>query len=563
MDTEMVYGLIGGLGLFFFGMKTMSEGLKKVAGDRLKKILHMATAIPIIGILVGAAVTCFIQSSSATTVMVVGFANAGLLSLKQAISVILGANIGTTFTAWLVSSMAVFKVTQYALPVVGIGFAMRQFGKTKNIKFWGEILIGFGILFLGLSFMKDAFAPLKNSQHIKDIFAMFGEHPLLGVLVGIVFTVVLQSSSATITIVQVLAFNGVLSFPAAIPIILGDNIGTTITAQLAAIGSNLPARRAAMAHTVFNCVGVAYMLVFVCSGWLEKAVTFAVPGGITTRNIMFYIAVAHSTFNVVNTLVFLPFIGTLEKISIWLVPKRKDTVELGVQFLEKHLLNTPAIALEQVEKEMVRMLDMASTAVANAVKGFIGNDKKKLRSIPDLEQAVDTLQSEITQYLIELSQRDLLKEESEMLPVFIHDVNDIERVGDHSENIMELAERKIEEKLVFSEDAVKGLELIWNEVSTMLVETKKSLETNDISLAKKIIEGREKKINELQKTLKKGHVDRLNRGVCSFKSGMVFLDLVDNLEKVGDHLTNIAQGVAEGMRWRPNDVEKLQFKKDL
>jgi len=555
MDKELVYGLIGGLGLFFFGMQTMSEGLKKVAGDRLKKILHMATAIPVIGILVGAAVTCFIQSSSATTVMVVGFANAGLLSLKQATSVVIGANIGTTFTAWLVSSMAVFNVTHYALPVVGIGFAIRQFSRKKNIRFWGEILMGFGILFLGLSFMKDAFAPLKNSQHIKDVFIMFGDNPLLGVLAGIVFTVVLQSSSATITIVQVLAFNGVISFSAAIPIMLGDNIGTTITAQLAAIGSNLPARRAAMSHTLFNCVGVAYMLIFVYTGWFEKAVTVTVPGGITTRNIMFCIAVAHSAFNVINTLVFLPFIGVLEKMSIWLVPKKKDTVELGVQYLEKHLLNTPSIALEQVEKEMIRMLDLALKAVTNAVKGFLEDDKKKLRPVADIEQAVDTLQSEITQYLIELSQKELLNEESEMLPVLIHDVNDIERVGDHSENIMELAEKKIEEKLIFTEDAMRGLKLIWHEVSSMGTETRKALETGDIDLAKKV-EEREARVNRLQKTLKKEHVDRLNRGECSFRSGMVFLDFVDNLEKVGDHLTNIAQGIIEGMRWKPEEFEK-------
>jgi len=270
MTKDLIFGLIGGLGFFFFGMQLMSGGLKKIAGERLKKILHMATKIPIVAILVGAAMTCLMQSSSATTVMVVGFVNAGLLVLKQAISVVIGANIGTTCTAWIVSSMSVFKVTQYALPAVGIGFALMKLGRTRKARFWGQVLMGFGFLFLGLSFMKDAFAPLKNSQHVKDMFVVLSDNPLLGILIGIIFTVLLQSSSATVAIIQVLAFNGLISFPAAIPIILGDNIGTTVTAQMAAVGTNLAARRTAMAHTLFNVIGVTYMLFFYTQDGLQK-----------------------------------------------------------------------------------------------------------------------------------------------------------------------------------------------------------------------------------------------------------------------------------------------------
>ena len=406
MEKNLLFGLIGGLGFFFFGMQIMSEGLKNIAGDRLKKILHMATKIPIIGILVGAAVTCLIQSSSATTVMVVGFVNAGLLALKQAISVVIGANIGTTFTAWLVSSMSVFKVSQYALPTVGIGFALSKLGVTRKARYFGQTLMGFGLLFLGLSFLKDAFGPLKDSQHVRDIFVTLSDNPMLGVLVGIVFTVVLQSSSATIAIVQVLAFNGLISFPAAIPIILGDNIGTTITAQLAAIGTNLTARRAAMSHTLFNVIGTSYMMVFVYTGLFVKAISFIIPGEITAKNVMFYIAVSHSTFNIANALVFLPFIGWLERASIWLVPKKKGAIEMGTQYLEKHLLDTPPIAIEQARKEAVRMLTLSVQSISNAAESFFKNDAKTLKSIPNLEQAVDTLQSEITQYLIELSQKN-------------------------------------------------------------------------------------------------------------------------------------------------------------
>ena len=550
MDTaNFIFGIVGGLGLFFFGMQTMSEGLKKIAGDRLKRILHMATKVPVIAILVGAAVTCFIQSSSATTVMVVGFVNAGLLALRQAISVIIGANIGTTFTAWLVSSMSVFKVTHYALPAIGIGFVVMRLGKTRKTRFWGQVLMGFGFLFLGLEFMKDSFAPLKNSPHIKNMFVTFSDSPLLGVLVGIVFTVLLQSSSATIAIVQVLAYNGLISFPAAIPIILGDNIGTTITAQMAAFGTNLPARRAAMSHTLFNVIGVSYMMIFVYTGWFVRVINFIIPGEVTARNIMFYIAVSHSAFNVINALVFLPFIGALEKASIWLVPKRKGAVEMGTQYLEKHLLDTPPIALEQARKETIRMLDLALTSVCNAVRSFFDNDKRPLKTIQNLEQAVDNLQSEITQYLVELSQREISLEESEGLPVLIHNVNDIERIGDHSENIMELSERKIEERLPFTAEAVEGLSAMWREVKDMAGEVKDALEGGDRSLAEKALE-REQRINDFQEKLKQEHVERLNKGMCDTRAGLVFIDLVDELEKIGDHLTNIAQATIGGLRWR-------------
>ncbi|MDD4956580.1 MAG: Na/Pi cotransporter family protein [Candidatus Omnitrophica bacterium] len=549
MDLNLIFSLIGGLGLFFFGMRLMSDGLKKIAGDRLKKILSMVTKVPFVGLMVGAAVTCLIQSSSATSVMVVGFVNAGLLTLKQAISVIMGANIGTTFTAWLVSSMSVFKVTQYALPAIGIGFAVNAFFRTKNAKFWGQVLMGFGLLFLGLEVMKDAFEPLKDSQYVKDIFLSFSTNPLLGVAVGTIFTIILQSSSATIAVVQVMAFNGLIDLPSAIPIILGDNIGTTITAQLASIGTTLPARRAAMSHTLFNVIGVAYMLVFVYTGWYEKAIYILVPGEVTLKNIMLYIAVAHSFFNVTNSLMFLPFIGFLERASVFMVPKKKGTLELGPQYLEVHLLDTPPIAMEQARRETVRMIGLARRSVAHSVKCFLGGDLNELRPVAKLEQAVDNLQSAITQYLVDLSQRNLGQEESEELPVLIHSVNDIERIGDHSENIVELAERKIEQKLPFSDEAIRELNLMWDELNSMMVETEDALRNSDSVMAESVLK-REQKINRFQEDLKRSHVRRLNEGVCDLKAGIVFLDFVDNLEKIGDHLTNIAQGVVGEMRWK-------------
>jgi len=546
---ELFFSLIGGLGFFFFGMQLMSNGLKKMAGGKLKAILRMATKIPIIGILVGAAVTTLIQSSSATTVMAVGFVNAGLLVLRQAICVVMGANIGTTFTAWIVSSIAVFKVTNYSLPAIGIGFVLMRFGKTRKMRAFGQVILGFGLLFTGLSFMKDAFGPLKNSQFIRDTFAMLSYSPILGVLVGIIFTVLLQSSSATIAIVQVLAFNGVIGLDVAIPIMLGDNIGTTVTAQMAALGTNLAARRTAMAHTLFNVIGSMYMLFFVYIGWFAKGLDFMIPGELSAKNIMFYIAVSHSAFNVINTMVFFPFIGWLERLSILLVPKKKDSIEIGTQYLERHLLETPPIALEQARKETVHMLDLANKSIESAMKGFLENDYKEIKKIPDLENAIDNLQSEITQYLIEFSQRNLAEEETEELPVLIHNVNDIERVGDHAVNIVELTERKMEEKLPFTDEAMDGLNFMWDEVRKMMEETREALKDKNIEIAKHALE-REEKINQLQVELKEGHVNRLSKGECKIKSGIIFLDLVDNLEKIADHLTNIAQGVIGGMRWK-------------
>ncbi|MFH2084685.1 MAG: Na/Pi cotransporter family protein, partial [Candidatus Omnitrophota bacterium] len=469
--------------------------------------------------------------------------------LSQAITVVMGANIGTTFTAWLVSSMSIFKVTNYSLPAIGIGFMLMKFGKTRKARSFGQVILGFGLLFTGLSFMKDAFVPLKNSSYIINIFATLGQSPILGVLTGIIFTVLLQSSSATIAIVQVLAFNGVLGFPAAIAIVLGDNVGTTITAQLAALNTNIAAKRTAMAHTLFNVLGTAYMMFFLYTGLYEKAVYLIIPGEISSKSIMFYIAVAHSLFNIVNTIVFLPMVGWLEKISILMVPKKEGTVDIGTQYLEKHILATPGIALDMIKKETGYMLSLAAESVSLAFESFINNEVNNIKKVAKLEDAVDNLQSEITQYIVELSGKTLSEDENSQLPVLIHNVNDIERIGDHSENITELAERKIEEKLPLTAEAVLELDLMWAELNSMMTETGQLLAGSDISGAKNILE-HEEKINRFQKNLKNGHVDRLNKGECNLKSGILFLDLVDNLEKIGDHLANITEGIMGDMQWK-------------
>lgn len=550
MGKELLFELIGGLGLFFFGMRLLSDGLRKVAGERVRNILRLLIKTPVIGVLVGAAVTCIIQSSSATTVMTVGLVHAGLMALRQAISVVMGANIGTTFTIWLVSLisfMKVFKISHFALPIIGIGFAVSSLGRSRKTKLRGQVLLGFGILFLGLSFMKGAFEPYHDSQAVQNFFESFSRNPLLGVVAGMVVTMLFQSSSVTTAMIAVMAFQGLISFPACIPLILGDNIGTTITAELAAIGTNVPARRTARAHTMFNVIGVAWMFPLVQSGWYARAIDAVIPGPIVAANVMFAIALAHSAFNIVNTLIFLPLIGLLEKVSVKTVPGPTEPVA-APQYLEKHLLDTPPVAFEQVRKEMVRMAGVARGAVKDTMDGFLNNDLKTLNRVASAEETIDNLQTEITQYLVELSERDLSEEESEELPVFLHSVNDIERVGDHAENLVELGQRKIEGKLPFSEQAMTELKGMFSETTNMMEDVISALQTQDKTYARRALK-REERLNQLQTQLRQNHIDRLNNGACKVLSGIIFLDIVNNLEKIGDHLTNIAQAVMGSLRW--------------
>ncbi|MCK4237191.1 MAG: Na/Pi cotransporter family protein [Candidatus Krumholzibacteria bacterium] len=548
MAHEMIFQLIGGLGFFLFGIRTMSEGLRKVASERLKHILSLLTKHKIVALFVGTGVTALIQSSSGMTVMVVGFVNAGLLTLKQAIPVVLGANIGTTFTAWIVSFLAVFKITHYALPAVGIGFLFMIISRTPRLRQWGEVIFGFGVLFVGIGFMKNAFEPFQSNEQVRDLMINFSRYPVLGVIVGTVITMLLQSSSATIALVQLLAFKGLIDFPSAIPLILGDNIGTTITAQIAAIGGSTGARRVAWAHTMFNVIGVLYMLVFVCLGLYHRAIESIVPGAVTHKNIMLHIALSHTVFNVFNTVLFLPMTGWLQGFVERVVRVKEDQVSIEPTHLEHHLLETPVLALEQSKKEIVRMLRLADSALRDSFELFFKGKWDLARKVERKEEAVDNLQAEITRYLIDISMEGLEEVEAEQIPVFIHSVNDIERIADHAENVVELAQRKIDQKLHFSEKANEELIRMIAVVLEMVEDVTLGLEDGDTSSARRALH-REDQLNTMQIELRQSHVQRLNEGSCSVLSGLIFLDLVDYLEKIGDHLTNIAQGLLGGLRW--------------
>lgn len=549
MTQQIAFNLIGGLGFFFLGMRMVSDSLKKVAGNRLRNTLNILTRHPIIGLFIGALTTMLVQSSSVTTVMTVGFVNAGLLTLKQAISIVLGANIGTTLTAWLVSFFALFKITNYALPAIGIGFLLTLFGKAHGMRMWGSFILGFGLLFTGLSFIKDAFSPLQESEMLKNSLLTFGTYPILGILLGIFMTMLLQSSSATIALLQIMAFSGLIDFRTCIPVILGDNIGTTITAQLAAIGTSAAAKRTAMAHTLLNVLGVCYMSIPVYTGLYANFIEMLVPGPVTKNNIMLHIALSHSTFNIINSFfVFLPLINVLERLTIKLTRVKPGALDMMPIYLERHLLGNPPIALAQSAREIIRMMDCARDALQDALRGFFDNNQGILEEVKRKEDVVDNLQKEITQYLVELSQRQLEKDEAETIPVLLHSINDVERVGDHAMNIAELAQRKLSQKLPFGEEELGELGKIVELIFSMFENTKKALSNNNNDFARAALD-EEARLNEMQILLKESYIRKVNEGRYNLLSGIVFNDFVDNIEKIGDHLTNIAQGVLRHLRW--------------
>ncbi len=549
MTVEILFTLVGGLGLFFLGMRTMSDALRKVAGDSFKKTLDIITKRPIFGLLIGTFVTALIQSSSATTVMTVGFVNAGLLTLRQAISIVLGANIGTTLTAWLVSFLAVFKITRYALPAIGIGFFLTMLGKRQKVRRWGQLLLGFGLLFVGLGFIKDAFGPLQERAILRDFIVHFGSYPGVGILIGMLVTIILQSSSATIALLQILAFSGLIDFHIAIPIILGENIGTTITAELAALGTNLNARRTARSHALLNVFGVLYMAVPVYLGWYGRLIEALIPGPVTQGNIMVHIALAHTVFNVINSVcVFLPLVRVLEKAAVRLTPSKKGSLELSPIFLEKHLLDSPPLAIQQAVKELIRMAEMAKDALDSAIGCYFNHDPILEDRVLKQEDAVDLLQKEITQYLIEISERNLDESEAEEIPVLVHSVNDVERIGDHAENIIELAIRKHEQKLEIGIKALEELKQIADHTHAMFDDVLQTLREQDDRAALRVLE-KEEKLNSMQIRMKENHVIRLQNQECQILAGLVFVSFVDNLEKIGDHITNIAQASLRHLRW--------------
>jgi phosphate:Na+ symporter len=557
---EMIFGLIGGLGLFFYGMVLMSNGLKQSAGQKLKKLLETLTKNRFSGTIVGTLVTCIIQSSSATTVLTIGLINAGLLTLRQSLGVILGSNIGTTITAWLVSTLGIssLKITDYCMPAIGLGLLLDLGGRTQKQRGIGSVILGFGLLFLGLEFISDSFGPkgfdVANSQAVQNALIWVGDKAILAMLAGMIFTMIIQSSSAFIAILQILALNGAfgsdwnLVLHVGIPFILGSNIGTTITAQLAALNVSREAKRAAMAHTIFNVLGMLYFLPLTWAGLYEKAVLWVTPWDLGKDTIMVYLAIAHTMFNVLNAIVFLPIVPLWEKTVVKILPVTRREQTMKPVVLERHLFRTPVLALEQSKKEIIRMTEKAKEAVHQAVRGLLLGDERRLYKAREGENSTDEFQTAITSYLVALSREQLSDEVAIELPVLLHTVNDLERIGDHAVNIVELAERKIAQKIIFTNEAQGEAGQLSQEIDQMFDRILAALKNNDNASAKASLEN-EGTINKMQINFRRSHVDRMGQGLCSAESGLIFIDLVDNVEKIGDHLTNIAQAIIGGLQW--------------
>jgi len=536
MVKEVIFGLFGGLGLFIYGIWQMSEALHKVCGEKMRRVLHNLTGSPIRGILVGAGVTVLIQSSSATTVMVVGFVNAGLMSIVQALGIIFGANIGTTITAQLIA----FRLTDYALPFIGLGMLTMFLAKKKTHKHIGEFLLGFGILFLGLKISTDVVKPLGGNPLFNNILVSFSRNPLLGVLAGAVITGILQASGVTVGMVLGLAMINLIDLRAAIALVFGCNIGTCATALLASIGTNVSARRVAVAHVMFNITGTVIFLPFLAP--FQNLISH------TSSELPRQIANAHTLFNVINTLIFIPFIRPYANLLTKIVKgKEEEEIEYLPKYLERHLLNTPPIALEAAVKETIRTLGLTQKMVGLAMESFFDNDAKSLEKVAQGEEAVDSLREAITNYLVELMQRELSPGESRKIPPLIHAINDVERIGDHAENLRDLAQQRIDNRTPLSEIAIEELKKMYEDINRMISCSINALKLNKIDEAKLVLE-QECQINTLRDRLKGNHVKRLEQGQCKVLSGVVFLDVISNLEKIGDHLTNVAQAVIEGLQ---------------
>ena len=552
MDIQaFLFAFFGGLALFLFGLNFMSDGLKDIGNNAFRKILQVLTKNKFKAILVGMGITCLIQSSSATSVIVVGFVNAGLLALKQAVAVVLGAEIGTTFTAWIVSIMGKFKMDHYALPIIAVGTFIYFFPKKRKAKMLGQSLLGFGFLFLGLGIMSGALKPLKESEYLKDLFIAFGKNPLLGILAGAIITCIIQSSSATIAIIQVMAFQGLLSFEAALPIICGCNIGTTITAQLAAITGTRNSRSTAMAHSFFNIFGTLFILPLLLTGWYEQLIKFIVPGALQASNVMFHIAVAHSIFNISNVLIFsLLFWPLLLKVAQYL-SYGKD-VEIDIQkdtiYLDPLLLTDPPIAMNETILELVHMTEIAKSAVQDAEMAILNKDMHRCEIAKKKEDILDEFQRKITSYLIQISEKDLDTKESMEYPVLLHSVNDIEKVGDYVKNLANYAEIRYKNEFKFSKTSIDGIKSMFQKLYELFDNVILSLEERDNKKAYKAIKI-EDEIDKMKIKRRSNYIKSLHAHKTNPESEMMAMDIATNIEKIGDHLISIAKAVLKDLQW--------------
>ncbi|MDD9310971.1 Na/Pi cotransporter family protein [Bacillus firmus] len=532
---QMLFEFLGGLGIFLYGIKFMGDGLQKSAGDRLRDLLDRFTTNPLMGVLAGILVTILIQSSSATTVITVGLVSAGFMTLRQAIGVIMGANIGTTVTAFIIG----IDIGEYALPIIALGSILLFFFKNKKVNNFGQIVFGFGALFYGLELMSGGMKPLRTLESFHDLTVSMSSNPILGVVVGTVFTVIVQSSSATIGILQGLFSEELINLDAALPVLFGDNIGTTITAVLAAIGASVAARRAAAVHVLFNLIGTTIFLI------LLKPFTFLVETlqGKMDLNPEMTIAFAHGIFNTSNTIIQLPFVAVLAWIVTKLIPGEDAVADYKAKHLDPMFIEqSPSIALGQAKEEVLRMGTFSVRGLEETVQYLKTGNQKHSDTAYQLEDAINNLDRKITDYLIKLSTSSLSAHESAEHTMLMDTVRDIERIGDHFENVIELIDYKQANKVSITDSAMADLEQMFKLTISTVKEAMQALDHNDKIAAEHVVK-KEEEIDKMERKLRKQHILRLNEGLCTGQAGIVYVDIVSNLERIGDHAVNIAEAV--------------------
>ena len=547
MDIFGVLTLIGGLALFLYGMNVMGAGLEKMSGGKLEKILETLTSNPIKAVLLGAGVTAVIQSSSATTVMVVGFVNSGIMKLSQAVGIIMGANIGTTVTSWLLSLsglqgdnffIQMLKPSSFSPILAMIGIILCMSKKSDKKKDIGEILLGFAVLMYGMESMSGAVEPLADVPEFTNILTMF-HNPFLGVLAGAVLTAIIQSSSASVGILQALSVTGAFTYGSVIPIIMGQNIGTCVTAMISGIGASRNAKRAALIHLYFNIIGtILFLGIFYTANAIHP---FAFLGEVATP---FGIAVVHSCFNVAATLVLLPFSNGLVKLACLTLPTHEDVKEMSetdktLSLLDPRFLDTPAYAVEQSRQVASVMADKSRKAMDLAMELLQGYDEAKAEQVAQMETDVDRFEDELGTYLVKLSSRQLSGKDSETLNTILHCIGDFERISDHARNVKEAAQEMYDKKLDFSDKAQEELKVFERAVHDILDITMNSFIKGDLNLARQV-EPMEEVIDGLSLDVKQRHVRRLRKGKCTIELGFILSDVITNFERVSDHCSNIA-----------------------
>ncbi|MFS0751428.1 Na/Pi cotransporter family protein [Oceanobacillus sp. 1P07AA] len=538
MDIDvqtLLIEFIGGLGIFLLGIKFMGDGLQKSAGDRLRDILDRFTSNPFLGVLAGMIVTILIQSSSGTTVLTVGLVNAGFMTLRQAIGVIMGANIGTTVTAFIIG----IDIGEYALLIMAVGAMLLFFFKKPIVNAIGQAVFGFGSLFFGLELMSSGMSPLRSLEAFHELTVSMSDTPILGVVIGTVFTLIVQSSSATIGILQGLYSEGAIELGAALPVLFGDNIGTTITAIIASIGASVAAKRAALTHVTFNLIGATVFLILLIP--FTNYVAFLQDW--LNLNPEMTIAFGHGSFNIANTIIQFPFIAALAWFVTKLIPGDDTIIEYKPQHLDPIFIQqSSSLALDQAKAEVVRMGGYAHKGLEETHLYVTTQNEKNSEMALQVEGALNNLDRKITDYLVEIASTSLSEVESAEHTALMNTVRDIERIGDHFENIVELIDYKMSNKVILTDQAMEDLNNMFDLTAMTVKQAIDSLELKDREAALEVIQ-KEDQIDKMERKFRKSHIIRMNEGLCNGSAGIVFVDIISNLERIGDHAVNIAENV--------------------